>query len=123
MRKLIAIFFLAVFSFSFSEARQLLKMPNLVQHYRDHMARGYKSFAGFLKQHYLISHKDDGDKEKDDNLPFKSTEVNTITSVTFPTPIEGIKPQRLVIARGFLYNPSSILTEHYSSVFHPPRIG
>jgi hypothetical protein len=123
MRKLIAIFFLAVFSFSFTEMRQFLKVPYLVQHYHDHVARGDKSFAGFLRQHYLINHKDDGDKEKDNNLPFKSTEVNTTTSVTFHTPIEGIQPQRPVIARVFLYNPSSILTEHCFSVFHPPRIG
>lgn len=122
MKKAIAIFFLAIFSFSFTEARQLLKLPRLVEHYYDHMSRAKISFASFLKQHYLADHKDDGDKNEDSNLPFKSTEVTGICSTLYlPQAVEPTKHQKRQVPELILYKEPWVSTGHSFSVFHPPR--
>jgi hypothetical protein len=121
MQRLIAIFFLIIFSVSFTEAGQFLKLPKLVAHYYDHMNREKMSFAGFLKQHYLTGHKDDGDKNEDSRLPFKSTEITNISSTFLPpSVVELVKPEARQVSELFLYMGAWTLTGHYFSIFHPP---
>jgi hypothetical protein len=101
MKKAIAIFFLAIFSFSFTEARQFLKLPRLIEHYYDHMSRGKITLAAFLQQHYLADHKDDGDKNEDRNLPFKSTEItSTCFTLFLPSAVELTKYQEQEVPEG-----------------------
>jgi hypothetical protein len=122
MKKAIAIFFLVIFSFSFTEARQFMKLPRLIEHYHDHMSREKITVAAFLQQHYLADHKDDGDKNEDSNLPFKSTEITSICSIFYPPPaVDVTQYQEQQVPERILYNEPWVVTGHSFSVFHPPR--
>jgi hypothetical protein len=71
VRKLIAIFFLCLFSVSTTEAGQLIKIPKLVAHFAEYKKQDGGSFFNFLDKHYFDNHPDDGDEKEDAELPFK----------------------------------------------------
>jgi hypothetical protein len=124
MRKAIAIFFLFVFSASFTEAGQFIKLPLLLEHYVKH--RGLDntlSFASFIKQHYLKEHKSDGDEKQDNQLPFKTYTVNT-TGAVFLLTATPLAPQPVAKAT-MVFGVSQtrfVLSDHLFGIFHPPRI-
>jgi hypothetical protein len=124
MRKAIAIFFLFVFSASFTEAGQFIKLPLLLEHYVKH--RGLDntlSFASFINQHYLKEHRSDGDEKQDNQLPFKNDTVNTTSAVFLPA-IATVLPQPVAgTARVFdLPELRFVISDHLFGIFHPPRI-
>jgi hypothetical protein len=56
-----------------TEFNQLLKIPVLFKHYQEHKAEDEEiSFPKYLYLHYGTNHTDNGDAEKDGQLPFKS---------------------------------------------------
>jgi hypothetical protein len=65
-----------------SPLQQLLKLPVLVAHYGEHKIRshGEISFLEFINLHYFTSHPDDGDYDRDQQLPFRTSEVIMISS-------------------------------------------
>lgn len=73
LNKFFAILLLVLYTLSATELHQLLKLPILVEHYHEHQARTPKlSLGEFLWHHYACPDDHDGDKEKDNKLPFKS---------------------------------------------------
>jgi hypothetical protein len=123
MRKVIAIVFLFLFSVSFTETGQLLKLPFLVQHYIAHLVSGRSdSLPDFLKQHYLSGHENDGDKNQDDQLPFKSLSLNNVGSTFLLTPVYDMKILVVTIGDPLnLYQGSYIPSHKLFGIFHPPR--
>ncbi|MDQ3278273.1 MAG: hypothetical protein M3Q06_08095 [Bacteroidota bacterium] len=76
VRRAIALFFLTTILLAQSPLQQLLKLPVLVAHYSEHRVRnGEMSFFEFIDHHYFTSHPDDGDTDRDQQLPFRTTEV------------------------------------------------
>lgn len=86
MKKYITYFLICTYLFSFSEVRQILKMPNLIEHYISHkiIDNGTSVFS-FVKMHYLDEHGVDGDYHQDMKLPFKTHDVSVnVFSFVFP---------------------------------------
>ncbi|MDQ0594959.1 hypothetical protein QFZ37_003328 [Chryseobacterium ginsenosidimutans] len=70
MKKLISILLLSLYLVSTTELYQLLKIPDLIEHYCEHKALNPEmSLIAFLKTHYDHPVKD-GDYGKDQSLPF-----------------------------------------------------
>ncbi|MCS3869382.1 hypothetical protein J3D55_002298 [Chryseobacterium ginsenosidimutans] len=70
MKKLISILLLSLYLVSTTELYQLLKIPDLIEHYCEHKALNPEmSLTSFLKTHYDHPLKD-GDYGKDQKLPF-----------------------------------------------------
>ena len=73
MRKSATILVIIIYLFSYTEARELLKLPFFIEHFAEHKKIDEKlSLADFIHNHYLHLHDHDSDTEKDNNLPFKS---------------------------------------------------
>lgn len=73
MKKTLSIIILFAYLSSYTEFRELLKLPLLLEHYSEHNSKDINlSFSDFLYMHYIHAHDADGDDEKDKNLPFKS---------------------------------------------------
>ncbi|MBS1549749.1 MAG: hypothetical protein JSS94_07790 [Bacteroidetes bacterium] len=73
MKKFLTYLMLMIYLFSFSEAKQLLKLPNLVEHYYSHVEKDQKTtLFSFLKMHYWDNHGKDADYKEDMKLPFKT---------------------------------------------------
>ena len=74
LKKLVTIFVFAVYLFSVTEAHQLLKLPVIFQHYAEHKTENDKiSFLEFLAMHYLHGSPNDKDRDRDMQLPFKTS--------------------------------------------------
>jgi len=70
VKKLISILLLSLYLVSTTELYQLLKIPQLIEHYCEHKALNPEmSLTAFLKTHYDHPVKD-GDYGKDQRLPF-----------------------------------------------------
>jgi hypothetical protein len=70
VKKLISILLLSLYLVSTTELYQLLKVPELIEHYCEHKALNPEmSLTAFLKTHYDHPVKD-GDYGKDQRLPF-----------------------------------------------------
>ncbi len=73
MRVAVAIGLLGLYLFSNTELSQLLKLSVLIEHFEEHKAKNQGiSFLDYLHHHYIDSHADDGDGERDQQLPFQS---------------------------------------------------
>ena len=73
MKKYSAILFLILYLTTTTELCQLLKIPLLTQHFTEHhFYNNNLTFLEFLSNHYSQEDDNDGDKEKDSKLPFKS---------------------------------------------------
>jgi hypothetical protein len=123
MRKLIAIFFVILFTVSFTETGQLLKLPFLVQHYIAHLGSGRSdSLSDFLIQHYLPGHENDGDEKQDEQLPFKTLSLNNVGSSFLLTPVYDLAlPVVTIGERVNLYHAGYIPSHKLFGIFHPPR--
>ena len=88
MRQRIAIFSLLIYSLSFTEFHQVLRLPLLVEHYQEHKAKvNSLSFWEFLVLHYQsdVAHDD-----RDNRLPFKDC-GHSIATATVALPSYAIE--------------------------------
>jgi len=125
MRRIISIFLLAIYTLCFSELPQLLKIPVLIQHYTEHKAGDPSiSFFDFISIHYTGIIEMDADYQRDQQLPFRTTQclVYSISICEFPI-MEMIQhPAHVIIENKFLLrnesNRSFLCTQ---DIFQPPR--
>lgn len=127
MRQLIAIILLFLYLFTSTEISELLKLPQLAQHYKEHQQEQEEiTFAAFLHQHYLLGEVNDADKKQDMKLPYKSIDfTNSICFTVLPsiisieylktTDFEVLKP-----ANSFYVNCFS--SNNFSSIWQPPKL-
>ncbi|MBP1651479.1 MAG: hypothetical protein H6Q26_1636 [Bacteroidetes bacterium] len=104
---------------------QLMKLPVLVMHYIEHRAQdGNLSVVEFLSMHYLGEDVNDGDQERDNQLPFKKVSTTTVHQVFIPfAKITNLKVQAVTnitikypeLDDDRLPNPAT------SALFRPPR--
>ena len=125
MRKIISIFLLAIYMLCFSELPQLLKIPVLIQHYTEHKAGDPSiNFFDFISMHYSDIFEKDVDYQRDEQLPFRTTEclVYSISICEFPIMEMIVHPELVVIENKFLLrnesNRSFLCTQ---DIFQPPR--
>lgn len=72
-------FFLLIYLFSYTPLRELIKLPMLVTHYVYHAeASPGITVRHFFEMHYGKDAAHDADFQQDQQLPFKTTDVNTL---------------------------------------------
>jgi hypothetical protein len=73
MKRTLALVFLSLYLFSTTEFHELLKLPDMVEHYSEHKKENPSiSLWQFLSIHYAHGDVQDKDHEKDMKLPFKT---------------------------------------------------
>lgn len=127
MRQSIALTLLFLYLFTSTEFSELLKIPTLVEHYKEHQQEHPEiTFASYVCQHYAHGDVDDADKDQDRKLPYKSidfthsvsfTVVPTVTSIEF---IKTIDFEELKSPISFYTFPFS--SDNFSSIWQPPKI-
>jgi hypothetical protein len=127
LKKATAIFFLSLYLLSSTELKQLVKLPLLFQHYKEHKAQdGGISFLQFLRIHYHDATVMDADYDKDMQLPFKNHDrchSNTINACTLPFFTAVIeKPFVTKEQKHIISNDDFINSVYLSSVWQPPRM-
>ena len=83
MRKFLTYLLLSVYLLSFSEVKQVVKFPLLIEHYVEHTIKDPSTtLYSFIKMHYLDKQVKDADYQEDMRLPFK-TMSPTFISIHF----------------------------------------
>ena len=127
MRQFIAIALLSLYLFTSTEFHELLKLPQLVDHFSEHQEeqKGITLWE-FLCDHYAHGDVFDDDRDKDMKLPYKSMDVNHAISFTvIPSiiSIEIIKPDPF---RNFeipnSYYSNEFCSNNFSFIWQPPKI-
>jgi hypothetical protein len=126
MKKITAILFFTLYLLSATEAHQLLKLPVIFEHYKEHQKEdGHISMVVFLVMHYMHSSPKDKDYDKDMELPFK-TQDDCISSISpafvpvfvqhdVPAPVELNTPKAFILKNQFL------LSSYLANIWQPPR--
>ncbi len=87
IRKYVSIFLLSVYLISFTELNQLIKLPVFVNHFFVHKGKDARlTLAEFIDKHYTHEDDNDGDRDEDMKLPFKThAACSNISFVSFVT--------------------------------------
>lgn len=122
MNKVVAFFLVTVFLCANTSIGQLLKVPNLIEHYIEHKNEAEtNSFVQFIKVHY--SQNTENNQEEHQNLPFKTFEntTNVLFVFSFSTfQLERIKPL-ISVKKKFFYK-KSFKSNLFTSIWLPPKI-
>ena len=123
MNKLLSFFLIFIFLCANTSIGQLLKVPNLINHYQQHkmeLATNAVSFSDYLFSHY--SNKTGSSKEHKD-LPFKTFDTSVIvlfTNSPFSYQISVVK-QLIASCEKFFYN-ETFTSNLIISIWLPPKI-
>ncbi|WP_339886807.1 hypothetical protein [uncultured Flavobacterium sp.] len=124
MNKVFAIFLITIFLCANTSIGQFLKIPNLIEHYKEYQTEvnsDSNSFTQFIKVHYS-KNTDNNDKEHE-NLPFKTFDNSTHVLFTFSAvtfQLEIIKPL-ISVKKKFFYT-KSFKSNLFTSIWMPPKI-
>lgn len=122
MLRFAAIGLLLSYLISFTEFKEVLRLPLLIQHYGEHKAKaGEMSFFEFLAMHYEtdVAHDD-----RDNRLPFKDCNHSFIGQVVV-LPIQKISLADRTVENSSTYQFFYLLHEPKliaSDIFQPPKI-
>jgi len=125
VKKRAAYIFLAIYLIGATELHQLLKMPLLLEHYKEHkLDNGNLSLISFIYQHYVGDDGNANDDQKDQNLPFKSAHFqmqNTVVFSVFKYELPKIMvPQKQ--AGWPVMQSYSLFSIALDALFRPPKV-
>lgn len=128
MKKIISIFFICIYLISFTEAKEILKLPAFVEHYKEHKSLNKDiTVFKFIVLHYLSGSKKDKDYQEDMKLPFKTHEFSSFAFITFDLPktfnLEINTPKKVFTDKkeNFYYSKDFVIN-NYQSIFQPPEM-
>jgi hypothetical protein len=129
VKKIIAISFLFIFLCANTEIGQLLKLPNLIEHFiehHDHEDDHNISFLDFVKSHYNDNHKHPHTDKHDEhqNLPFKTinTNVNTVIVFENQTEFSFRKPNIISLNLTVPFSQNFYISSVFASIWLPPKL-
>ena len=129
MKKIIAISFLFIFLCANTEIGQLLKLPNLIEHFFEHHEHKDEhsiSFFDFVKSHYNDNkkHSDTDKHDEHQNLPFKTinTSVNTIIAFENQPIICFRKPINIDVNNTVPYHREFYTSDVFACIWLPPKL-
>ncbi|SNB26037.1 conserved hypothetical protein [Flavobacterium psychrophilum] len=129
MKKIISISFLFIFLYANTEIGQLLKLPNLIHHFiehRQHKGERSVSFIDFVKSHYNdnVKHADTDKHDEHKNLPFKTSNTNLNTIITFENQpnISFRKPISIVINKTVGFHKQFYTSNVLACIWLPPKL-
>jgi hypothetical protein len=125
--KAAAIFLLSIYMLTFAEFHHILRIPLLVQHFREHRQLDPSiSFLSFIQLHYVGLIEVDEDYEQDRQLPFREADCGLSAiniSCECPVPSIEIVGQSEEIANHFiLYDEDNNSLLSVADIFQPPRL-
>ena len=127
MKKASAILFLTIYLSSTVAAQQLVKLPVVFQHYKEHKQWDNKiGFFQFLAIHYLHGSPKDADYDRDMQLPFKTSGdyVSTIAiafvSLIVPVSINA-KPVEIILDNNYIVKDQFVFSSYLANIWQPPR--
>lgn len=123
MNKLIVYFLISVFMCANTSIGQLLKIPNLIEHFKEHKNELNNDSISFID--YIVSHysKDSETSHDHENLPFKTYDNSASTLYVFSTityQILTIKPL-ITSKKKFFYN-KFFKSKSITSIWLPPKL-
>lgn len=123
MNKLIAYFLISVFMCANTSIGQLLKVPNLIEHYNEHkneLTTDSISFIDYIVSHYSKNADNNHDHE---DLPFKTLDNSSSTLFAFSIITYQIQVVKLLIStqKKFFYN-KSFKSNLIASIWLPPKL-
>ncbi|MBE7171543.1 MAG: hypothetical protein INR73_13190 [Williamsia sp.] len=127
MRRISAILFLSLLLLTKTELCQLMKLPVLMEHFREH-GEFYKdfSFLRFMREHYFNDDTKDPDYARDMQLPFKTNAGallicnSHLITIPFHITLPTVPPAQPLLYHPH-FHPSWIPAAHYNDIFQPPR--
>lgn len=125
LKRLAGILLVSVYMVSYAELHNLLKIPILFEHYKEHRQHNPGiSFWSFIKLHYSDRIAVDDDYQRDQQLPFRDADccLMTLTSVCecLQIAVEIGKPAE--ISKEFnLFNEENKPRFIAFDIFQPPR--
>ena len=124
MNKLVTFFLITVFLCANTSIGELLKVPNLVEHYKQHIQQASNSsasFVDFIKDHYAKN--TDNDLEEHQNLPFKTFDYASNVLIVFPISQFQLENKNVAIVsnKRFVYK-NSFKSNLFTSIWLPPKI-
>lgn len=127
MRKLFVYILITTYLFSFPEIRQVVKLPNLVEHYAFHKLKDHNTtFFSFVKMHYLDKTVKDADYKQDMKLPFKTHDIS-VNGVNLVIPQRKIefnfefKEIQIEFKHNFAYS-EHFYPSVFQNIWQPPKI-
>ena len=126
MKRIAAIILLSVYLFSATDAKELLKMDAVFEHFNETKQNNKTvSFLNFLVMHYITDDHNDKDNNRDMQLPFKSPDTciansslvsldNQFASFTFNS--YPVNEQDFLIA-----DQAFVISNFQALVWHPPQ--
>ncbi len=124
MSKVIAFFLITLFLCTNTSIGQLLKVPNLIEHYKEHKGivnTTSSSFIQFLKVHYSENTKN---KEKEhQDLPFKTFDSSVNHLFTFVILNFQLSYKRTTFkAKKVFFYTNSFKSNLFTSIWLPPKL-
>lgn len=124
LKKQISIFIAFTFLIFSTELQELIKLPLLFQHFYEHKSINEEiTFSAYLIDHYNSIPHTDNDEERDNQLPFNSSEQNSVTSPAVP-PSNKFTIKNLAVTalkRPSIYNDDDIPHAFTGSIWQPPK--
>ncbi|OYW20175.1 MAG: hypothetical protein B7Z54_01845 [Sphingobacteriales bacterium 12-47-4] len=126
MRKGTAAILLTVFMLSHTELHQLVKIPVLLDHFREHKLEDPGlGFYAFLRMHYEKIVIDD-DYQRDQQLPFRDVDCGIVNATATDIPPQLIRIERQSLSEyAIQFHPKRIISYthlHLADIFQPPRL-
>lgn len=128
LKKLITIFFLAVYLFATTDAYQLLKLPVVFQHFAEHRAENKNiGFLEFLDMHYMHGSPKDADYDRDMQLPFKKACPDCASCIVASAfvPLTALyfieKPIRITKQKNYIIQEQLLTSSYLANIWQPPR--
>ena len=126
MRQIIAIALLSLYLFTSTDFNELLKLPQLAQHFKEHQQEQQLTFSEFVHQHYTKGDVNDADKDQDMKLPYKSidwTHAISFTVIPAIISIEFIKTTDFEELKSPLnFYTARFSSDNFSSIWQPPKL-
>lgn len=125
MKKIIGIIILVGYLYSYTELKELFKLPLLFTHYTEHSSHDQNlSFADFLTMHYHHEHDNDGDDAADRSLPFKSHDNCVASSFNLYVQTSGIyiKPLETELAIVQTQQTNFFYPSFSANIWQPPKL-
>ena len=123
MNKLIVYFLISVFMCANTSIGQLLKVPNLIEHFKEHkneLTTDSISFIDYIISHYSKNAENNHDHE---DLPFKTLDNSSSTLFAFSIITYQIQVVKSIIStqKKFFYN-KSFKSNLIASIWLPPKL-
>ncbi|MBC8985033.1 hypothetical protein H9X96_04510 [Pedobacter sp. N36a] len=126
MKKHVSIFVTIVLLIFSTGLQELIKLPLLFQHYFEHKALNEDiSFSVYLFDHYNSIPHTDNDEDRDNQLPFKSIDKNSILTSPATPPFHKytIKAfSALLKLNPVIYHDDHIPYAYLDTIWQPPKV-